>query len=53
LEFNTIDKIKTPLTSKVYYEIEEKMKLFSNEIEIPMDDLDLLLWSRRTGRILK
>jgi N-glycosylase/DNA lyase len=53
LEFNIIDKIKTPLTSKVYYEIEEKMKLFSNEIEIPMDDLDLLLWSRRTGRILK
>jgi N-glycosylase/DNA lyase len=53
LEFNIIDEIKTPLTSKVYYEIEEKMKLFSNEIEIPMDDLDLLLWSRRTGRILK
>ena len=53
LEFNIIDKIKTPLTSKVYYEIEEKMKLFSNEIKIPMDDLDLLLWSRKNGKILK
>jgi N-glycosylase/DNA lyase len=53
LEFNIIDEIKTPCTSKVYYELEEKMKLFSNDIDIPMDELDLLLWSRRTGRILK
>ncbi|MFH0868270.1 MAG: N-glycosylase/DNA lyase [Candidatus Woesearchaeota archaeon] len=53
LEFHVIDEIKMPLTSRVYYDIEQKMKLFSNEIDIPMDDLDLLLWSRRTGRILK
>ena len=53
LEFNVIDEIKTPLTSKVYYEIEQKMRLFSNDIEIPMDELDLLLWSRRTGKVLK
>ncbi len=53
LEFNVIDEIKTPMTSKVYYGIEQKMRLFSNEIDIPMDELDLLLWSRRTGRILK
>ncbi len=53
LEFHVIKEIKTPLTSKVYYEIEQQMRLFSNEIEIPMDELDLLLWSRRTGKILK
>lgn len=53
LEFHVISEIKQPLTSKIYYEIEEKMRLFSNEIEVPMDDLDLLLWSRRNGRILK
>ena len=53
LEFRIIDEIKTPCTSKVYYDIEQKMKLFSNEIDIPMDELDLLLWSRRTGKILK
>jgi len=53
IEFKVLDEIKTPLTSKVYYEIEQKMRLFSNEIEIPMDELDLLLWSRRNGRILK
>ena len=53
IEFNVIDNIKTPVTAKLYPEIEKKMKLFSNEIEIPMDELDLLLWSRRNGRILK
>ena len=53
IEFKVLDEIKTPLTSKNYYEIEQKMRLFSNEIEIPMDELDLLLWSRRNGRILK
>ncbi|MBW2976705.1 hypothetical protein KY347_04625 [Candidatus Woesearchaeota archaeon] len=53
LEFKVIDEIKTPLTGRVYSETEQKMKLFSNDIGIPMDELDLLLWSRRTGRILK
>jgi N-glycosylase/DNA lyase len=53
LEFNVIDEIKLPMKRNTYREIEQKMKLFSNEIGIPMDELDLLLWSRRTGRILK
>jgi len=54
IEFNVIDKdTKLPLTLKTYPEVEKKMKLFSNEIEIPMDELDLLLWSRKNGRILK
>jgi len=53
IEFNVIENIKTPLPAKQYPEIEKKMKMFSNEIEIPMDELDLLLWSRRNGRILK
>lgn len=53
LEFNVIDEIKLPMKRNTYREIEQKMKLFSNEIKIPMDELDLLLWSRKTGRILK
>jgi len=53
LEFNVIDEIKLPMTGKTYEETEQKMKLFSNKIEIPMDELDLLLWSRKNGRILK
>jgi len=53
IEFGVIGDIKMPVSAKQYPEIEKKMKLFSNEIEIPMDELDLLLWSRRNGRILK
>ncbi len=53
IEFNVIENIKTPVTAKQYPEIEQKMRFFSNEIGIPTDELDLLLWSRRNGRILK
>jgi len=53
LEFRVIEELKMPLKISEYKEIENKMKLFSNEIGIPMDELDLLLWSRRNGRILK
>jgi len=53
IEFNVIENIKTPVSAKLYPEIEQKMRLFSNEIGIPMDELDLLLWSRRNGKIMK
>ena len=52
IEFNVIDEIKN-LNGKNYKEIEQKMRMFSNEIGIPMDELDLLLWSRRNGKIMK
>lgn len=52
IEFNVINEIKMPV-SKQYQEIEQKMRFFSNDISIPMDELDLLLWSRRNGKILK
>lgn len=38
---------------KNYCEIEDKMKKFSKEIGICMDELDLALWSYKTGEILK
>ncbi len=53
LEFGIIQEPKRPSTRAKYREIEHKMRLFSNEIEIPMDELDLLFWSRRNGKILK
>ena len=36
-----------------YYEIENSMSNFARRIEIPLDHLDLLLWCKETGRILK
>lgn len=53
IEFRVLDEIKMPLKRETYREIEQKMKLFSNEIDIPMDELDLLLWSRKAGKVLK
>jgi len=38
---------------KNYIEIEQKMKIFSKKIKIDMDELDLTLWSYKTGEILK
>ena len=53
IEFNIVDEVKMPLNKERYTELENKLRLFSNEIGIPMDELDLLLWSRRNGKILK
>ncbi|MBI2208449.1 N-glycosylase/DNA lyase [Candidatus Woesearchaeota archaeon] len=53
VEFGVVDEFKMPLNKERYKELENKLRLFSNEIGIPMDELDLLLWSRKNGRILK
>jgi thermostable 8-oxoguanine DNA glycosylase len=36
-----------------YLAIEEKLRNFAAQTGIDMDHLDLLLWSRKTGEILK
>ena len=48
-----IGGVPVSLSGKRYLAIEERMRRFSNEIGIPMDHLDLLLWSSQTGRIFK
>ena len=52
VEFSVIDNIPA-LTKKKYYEIEKKMREFSERIGIPMAYLDFVLWYRQTGRIFK
>jgi N-glycosylase/DNA lyase len=46
-------QMRPPTTRARYLLIEKKMARFSREIGIDMDHLDLLLWSRKTGEILK
>ena len=48
-----VEKIPDFLSKKRYFEIEKRMKEFSDRIEIPMADLDLLLWYKETGEIFK
>jgi len=52
-EFGIIDEIPKTLTQKKYLETESKLKEFSEKIQIPMDELDLLFWSEETGEIFK
>ena len=52
-EFGVIETSKTPKNKKQYLELESKMIDFSKSLKIDLDELDLLLWSRKTGEILK
>jgi len=42
-----------PKSRKEYLAMEEKMKKFANKVGIDLDELDLLFWSMRTGKVLK
>jgi N-glycosylase/DNA lyase len=52
-EFGLIDSSKPPTNRKKYLEVEQKLKEFAKMIDIDFDELDLLLWSDRTGEVLK
>ncbi len=52
-ELGVFENAERPKSRKHYFEMEEKMKEFSKKIGINMDELDLLLWSYKTGEILK
>ena len=52
-EFGVIETNEKPKNAAEYLEIEQKFIDFSKLTGIDMDELDLLLWSRKNGRILK
>jgi N-glycosylase/DNA lyase len=52
-ELSVIDSPKPPATRSRYLETESRMQRFANDIGIDFDELDLLLWSMKTGEILK
>jgi len=52
-EFGLIRSEKRPSNRDQYLKLERKLSQFSEDLQIDLDELDLLLWSRRTGEILK
>jgi N-glycosylase/DNA lyase len=52
-EFRVIDSLKPPATRDKYLQIETKFREFAKTLEIDSDELDLFLWSEKTGEILK
>jgi N-glycosylase/DNA lyase len=53
MKYGVIDEIPECLSRKCYLFFEEKMKIFSKQVCIPLADLDLLFWSEETGEIFK
>jgi len=52
-KFGVIEEIPKNLPKKAYDEIESKMRTLSKKVGIPLDELDLLLWSMETGIVFK
>lgn len=52
-ELGLIDDPKPPNTRSKYLTYEQHLKKFADRIKIDFDELDLVLWSMKTGEILK
>jgi N-glycosylase/DNA lyase len=52
-ELKVIDSPKPPTSRARYLESEERMRQFAKRVGVNFDELDLLLWSMKTGEILK
>jgi N-glycosylase/DNA lyase len=52
-ELGVIETPQPPTTRARYLETEERLKKFARQIRIDFDELDLVLWSMKTGEILK
>jgi len=51
--YGVIDKVPSAISKKAYLDIEDRMRSFSRRIKIPMQELDLLFWSKQTGFVFK
>ncbi|MFH1637777.1 MAG: N-glycosylase/DNA lyase [Candidatus Woesearchaeota archaeon] len=53
VDLRLIKEAKPPKNKEQYLLMEKKLRSFSRKIGIGMDELDLLLWSMKTGEVLK
>jgi N-glycosylase/DNA lyase len=52
-ELGIIESAAPPTTRARYLDTEESLRRFARDIRIDFDELDLVLWSMKTGEILK
>jgi N-glycosylase/DNA lyase len=52
-ELGVIDSPKPPSSRNGYLETEVRMRRFAGDVGIDFDELDLVLWSMKTGEVLK
>jgi N-glycosylase/DNA lyase len=53
VDLKVVEKSKPPSNRSGYLDIEERLRLFARDISIDFDELDLVLWSMKTGEVLK
>ena len=53
MDLKVVETAKPPATRARYLETEERLRSFAREIKIDFDELDLVLWSMKTGEVLK
>ena len=51
--YGAIERVPRSLTAGLYLNIEDKAKKFAKSVNIPLEELDLLFWSKETGGIFK
>jgi N-glycosylase/DNA lyase len=52
-ELNVFETSAMPSTPKKYLEMEERIKKYAKKIRIDVDELDLALWSIKTGHVFR
>lgn len=52
-DLKVVDTRKPPATKSRYLETEQELKKFARQIKVNFDELDLVLWSIKTGEVLK
>ncbi len=52
-DLKVVDAPRPPATRARYLETEAALKAFARDIKIDFDELDLVLWSMKTGEVLK
>ena len=52
-ELKIIDEPRPPSSRAMYLSVEEKVRRLTDKVQIDFDELDLVLWSIKTGFVLK
>lgn len=52
-ELGVVSSPEPPPTRRRYLETEERLRAFARSVRVDFDELDLILWSMKTGEVLK
>lgn len=53
VEVGVLDSARPPATRRQYLAVEQQLVEFARDIGVDFDELDLVLWSMKTGEVLK